>query len=223
MRHAMKFAGAFTATVLAVVIAGAAPIPKGAGRSSGSEYFPLVKGTKWVYKVGEFEATVAVTGTEKINGEECARVETSTGNGNGAGITTSEHYAVRPDGVYRVKVKDDVIDPPVKLLPFPIKADVSWEVESKVGTQTVKGTMKVKDTAAKVKTPLGEFEAVLVEAKDFEVGGAKLGLSIWYAKGHGIVKQEFAVVGTDVKLELTKFANGAEGAVAPAPRPKPDE
>jgi hypothetical protein len=219
MRHAFRFALALILIAPAVF---AAPIPKGAGRSTGSEYFPLATGTKWTYKIGEIEATVTVTGTEKVKDEDCARVETTVGAESG--IKTSEMFAVRGDGVYRVKVKDDLINPPVKLLPLPIKADASWEVESKIGTQVVKGTMTVKDTAAKVKTPHGEFEAVLVEGKDMDVAGAKTTVRVWFVKGHGIVKQEFTINGADpISLELAKFESGAESAVAPAPRPKPDK
>ena len=42
---------------------------------------------------------------------------------------TTELFAVRADGVYRVKVKDDAHRPAGKVLPTPVKAGDSWERE----------------------------------------------------------------------------------------------
>jgi hypothetical protein len=201
MRHVLRIALAFSAALFAVLIAGAAPVPKDAGRGAGSDYFPLTKGTKWGYRLGENEVTVLVTGTEKVGTEECARVETDAG-----AVKSSELFAVRADGVYRVKVNDNKIDPPVKVLELPVKAGASWKLDSKLAGQTVKGTMTVKGVREKVKTPIGEFEAVLVESSDLDIAGAKTTVRIWFAKG-GIVKQEFVLGGGDaITSELTKFA-----------------
>src|SRR5262245_38640836 len=132
MRHILRLAFAFGAALLAFTTAGAAPVPKGAGQGNADrDFFPLVKGTKWNYKVGSAEVTVTVAGTEKLNGEECAQVETAVGGT----VSSTELYAVRADGVYRVKIKDDKLDPPVKVLQFPIKADASWKLDSSVAGQ----------------------------------------------------------------------------------------
>jgi hypothetical protein len=204
-----------TLVFAAVLPAWAAPIPPQRA-VSGPDYFPLKKGTRWVYKQGEAEVTVAVAGTERFDGEECVLVETSVGRA----VVTSELYAVRRDGVYRVRVKDQAVTPPVKVLAFPIKVDGSWPVESEIGGQGVKGRMAVKDDRAKVKTPAGEFECVVVESADLTVAGAETKMRFWFAKGRGIVKQEFTLKGVDpITLELEKFE---QGEAAPPPRGRPE-
>lgn len=214
MKHVVGLAVALVVAFLAGPV-GAAPIPKDAGRP-GSEYYPLAKGTTWVYKFGDLQITVRVAGIEKFGKEDCARVETTIGGE----VKTSELLARRADGIYRVKIKDDAIEPPVKILPLPIKPDASWTIESKAAGQTVKGRMAIKGTREKVNTPAGQFEAVLVESSDFEVAGSKAQLRFWYAPGRGMVRQEMAVGegnAVAVTLELTKFTPAEETA---APRPR---
>ncbi|MBY0460265.1 MAG: hypothetical protein K2V38_23360, partial [Gemmataceae bacterium] len=107
------------------------------------------------------------------------------------------------------QVKDDKLDPPVLVLPRAIKKDATWEVNSKVGTQTIKGTMKLVDDKNKIKIGETEFEAVFVEGKDLDIAGAKTTIRLWFDKTRGLVKQEFVLQSNDVvKLELSKFEEG---------------
>src|SRR5262245_1273697 len=106
-------------------------------------YFPLKAKSKWTYKVQDQTIEMVSAGTEKFNNEDCTKVDTLV-NGK---VVASELYAVRPDGVYRVKVKDDKVDPPVKVLHIPIEKGKEWDVKSKVGTQSVNGKFKIKDTS----------------------------------------------------------------------------
>jgi len=112
---------------------------------------------------------------------------------------------VRADGVYRVKVKDDKIDPPVKVLALPVKKDAEWDVKSKVGTQTVSGKFKVKDDKAKVNVMGKDVEAVLVEGADLDVAGTKTTVRMWFVKNQGVVKLEYKIADATSTLELTKF------------------
>jgi hypothetical protein len=171
----------------------------------GTDYFPLNKGAKWTYKVADNDVEVFVAGVERVGDEDCVRLDTRVGT-----VTkTTELFAVRADGVYRVKVKNDAIVPPVKVLPIPAKAGDAWELNSKIGLQSVKGTFTVKSDREKVKVPAGEFDAVLVEAVDLDIAGAKTTVRIWFAKGRGIVKEEFVLQGGEaVILELAKFEPG---------------
>jgi hypothetical protein len=168
-------------------------------------YFPLKVKAKWTYKVGDNFVDVMVVKSEKKGNEEQYQVDTVVGKDP----KTNEWYVVRPDGVYRTQVKDDKLDPPVKVLPLPIKKDATWDVNSKLGNQTIKGTMKVVSDKDKVKVPAGEFEAVLVEGKDMDVAGNKTTVRIWFAKDKGIVREEFVLqTGEKVTLELAKYEEG---------------
>jgi hypothetical protein len=169
-----------------------------------NEYFPLKPKTKWTYKVQDQTVEVVVAGQEKFNNEDCAKVDTLV-NGK---VVASELYTVRADGVYRVKVKDDKIDPPVKVLAVPPKAGAEWEIKSKVGNQTVSGKFKIKDLNEKVMTPAGSFEAVLVEGIDLEIAGTKTTVKTWFAKGTGVVKLSYKIQDAESILELTKYEEG---------------
>jgi len=172
-------------------------------KDASTEYFPLKPKTKWTYKVQDQNVEVTVTGTEKFNNEDCAKVETTV-NGK---VVASELYVVRADGVYRVKVKDDKIDPPVKVLALPVKKDASWEVKSKVGNnQTVAGTFKIKNDKEPVEVPAGKFEAVLVEGVDLDVAGTKTTVRLWLVKDKGIVKLSYKIGEAESVLELKDFS-----------------
>jgi len=167
---------------------------------STSEYFPLKPGTKWTYKTGDQTVEVKVSDkTVKFNNEDCVQLETSVGGK----VVASELYSIKPDGVYRVKVKDDKIDPAIKVLPIPIKKDEAWKFNSKVGTQTVSGEFKIKNDKEKIKVQGSEVEAVLVEGSEIDVAGAKTTVRLWFVKDKGIVKLYYKIAETETSLELT--------------------
>jgi hypothetical protein len=168
-------------------------------------YFPLRVKAKWVYKVGDNDVIVTVVKSEKVGGEEQFQVDTIVGKE----AKTSEWYAVRNGDIYRTKVKDDKLDPAIKVLPAGVKKDVTWDVNSKLGMQTVKGTMKIVNDKEKVKIGETEYETVFVEGKDMDVAGAKTTVRIWFAKDRGIVKEEFLLQGGEkLSLELKEFSDG---------------
>jgi hypothetical protein len=165
-------------------------------------YFPLKVKTKWTYKVGDNLVDVTVVKVEKIAGEDHYQVDTVVGKDP----KTSEVYVIRTDGVYRTKVKDDKLDPPIKVLPLPLKKDTSWDVNSKLGTQTIKGTLKVKNDKEEITLPAGKFTTVFVEGENMDIAGSKTTVRIWFAKERGIVKEEFLMQGGEkVLLELKDF------------------
>lgn len=171
-----------------------------------SEFFPLKAKTKWTYKVQDQVIEVVAVGAEKFGSEDCVKVDTLV-NGK---VVASELYAVKADGVYRVKVKDDKIDPPIKVLALPAKKGDSWEFASKVGTQTVKGKFTVKEDKEKVETPAGKFDAVLVEGVDLDVAGQKTTVRTWFAKDKGVVKLMYKIQDAESVLELTKIEDGGK-------------
>ena len=176
--------------------------PKGAPTDS---YFPTKLKTKWTYKVGDNFVDVSLVKSEKVNNEEQYQFDTVVGKE----AKTTEMFVVRADGVYRTKVKEDKLEPYVKILPLPPKKDVSWDVNSKLGTQTVKGTLKVVSEKDEITVQGVKYQAVVVEGKDLDIAGAKTSVKIWFAKERGIVKEEFKLqTGDTVTLELSKFEEG---------------
>jgi hypothetical protein len=181
--------------------------PKDTPQADG--YFPLKLKAKWTYKIGDNFVDVTVVKVEKVGGEDHYQLDTLVGKEP----KTTETVVVRGDGVYRTKVKEDKLEPAIKVLPVPVKKDASWDINSKLGTQTIKGTLKVKNDKEKitVKGPSGDvtYETVFVEGENMDIAGAKATMRIWFAKNYGIVKEEVMIQGQDkVLLELFKYEEG---------------
>lgn len=186
------------AGALAVLVGGFALAQPPADPSGG--LYPLKKGSKWVYKTGDQTVEVEVVGPEKDGWKLDTKV-------NGKSVA-NEVVQVKADGVYRLSVKGDKVEPPVLFLKLPAKKGDSWKVDSKVGTQTVKGEFKTSDDKAKVKVPAGEFEAVYVECPECDVAGAKSAIKYWFAKDKGVVKLSYSIMNSEAVLELKEYTEG---------------
>lgn len=196
LRTLRLIAGAVAVLVASTAIA-QQPVP-------GSELFPLKKGSKWVYKVADQEVTVVVAGNEKFGNEDCVKVDTMVGGQ----VKASELYFVKADGIYRAKVKEDKVDPAVRILQLPAKKGDSWKIDSKVGTQSVKGEFKLINDKEKVKVAAGEFEAMLVEGVDLDIAGTKTSVKQWFVPNKGIVKLSYKIQDTEATLELKEYTEG---------------
>lgn len=199
LRQMRLAAGALAVLVGGFVLAQQPAPPAPAGDPSGGLY-PLKKGSKWVYKTGDQTVEVVVAGPDK----DGTKLDTLV---NGKSVA-SEVVQVKADGVYRVSVKGDKVDPPVKFLALPAKKGEAWKVDSKVGTQTVKGEFKTADDKAKIKVGDKEYEAVYVECPECDVAGAKSAIKYWFAKDKGVVKLSYSIQNTEAVLELKDYVEG---------------
>lgn len=169
-----------------------------------SEFYPLKKDTKWVYKVGD--TTIEVKATEVK--DSTAKLDTIV---NGKTVA-SEMVEVKADGVYRTKINTAAIEPAVKFLELkdgkiPEK-DAEWTVDSKIQQQAVKGKFKLTTKTEKTKVPAGEFDTVVVDGPDFEIAGTKTSVKYWFAKEKGIVKLSYTIGGNEAVLELKEYTAG---------------
>jgi hypothetical protein len=187
-----------------VLIGGAVLAQAPAPAPAGSDLFPLKLKSKWVYKVGDQTVEVVAASTEKVGTDECTKLDTVVGGK----VQASELVCVKADGVYRVKVKEDKVDPPVKILPLPAKKDTAWKVDFKVGSSAVKGDFKVKEEKEKVKVEAGDFETVVVDGPDLDIAGTKSSVRYWFAPGKGIVKLEYVIQNNKAELELKSYTEG---------------
>lgn len=167
----------------------------------GTDLFPTKVGTKWVYKINDQDVTVTVSGTEKFGDQDGVKFDTAVGGST----KQTELYLVKADGVYRARVGEKKIEPPVRVLALPAKKDTAWDVDSKVGTEGIKGKFKVADEKAKVKVAAGEFEAVLVDGPEFDIAQTKTVIKQWFAPGKGVVKVEYTIQNTTTTMELKEF------------------
>jgi hypothetical protein len=188
------------AMAVSVVLALAAA---GAGRADDAKepnYYPLKKGNKWTYKVqgAPNSITVTIASVDK----DGALLETAL-EGQ---VQSTEKVLVKDDGVYRTEVNKMKPDAPIKIVKLPVKKGDSWEIDTKVGAETIKGKFSVRED--EVTVAAGKYKAVVVEGKDFEINGQKMNLTTWYVDKVGIVKLSFSLAGTEAVLELEKFEEG---------------
>lgn len=175
----------------------AAPAPAAAAPTS--DLFPTKVGTKWVYKIADAQ-NIEVKVESLKDGE--ATLVTTVNNKPVA----KESVKVQADGVYRTKVNDVAITPPVKILALPATKDANWLVDSKVQDQVIKGKFVIKDEKEKVKLKDNkEYDAVVVEGAEFDVAGTKTLVKTWYAPGKGMIKLSYAINNIDATLELVEF------------------
>lgn len=169
-----------------------------------SEFYPLKKDTKWVYKVGD--NTIEVKAVEV--GADGARLDTIVNNK----AVASETIQIKPDGIYRTKINNNEVKPAVKILELKdgkvAAAGTKWEVASAIASQNIKGSFTIKSDKEKVKVPLGEFDAVLVEGPEFDIAGSKAAVKYWYVAGKGVVKLTYSIGGNESQLELKEFTEG---------------
>jgi hypothetical protein len=175
-----------------------APAPAAAATT---DLFPLKAGSKWTYKVGDNQ-TIEVK-VETVTGGEA--LLTTLVNGK---PVARESVKVQPDGVFRTKINDSPITPPVKFLELPAKKDKSWPIDSKVQDQAIKGKFTITDEKEKAKVRDKDYEAVVVNGPEFDIAGTKTAVKYWFAPGKGIIKLSYTIAGSDAVLELVDYTEG---------------
>jgi hypothetical protein len=168
------------------------------GATKSTPYYPLKKGASWTYKTVGGEVVMKVI-DEK---EGKFKIETTAGGK----ATAVEVVGPSEQGLVRYEVNGLKSDAPVLFFKWDAKEKDEWLVDTKVSGQSLKGKFTTKN--AKVTVPAGTYDALVVEAKDLEVGGAKSNVTYHFAKDVGIVKLSFAIGGQDIALELLKYEPG---------------
>ena len=182
-----------TAPVVPPVVA-PAPAAKDTPAAAGkANYFPNKKGTKWVYKVAEN----AIDVVSDVGGKLDTMV--------GGKPVASEMIEVKDDGIYRTKVNNVPIEPPVKIMAFPADKDASWNVESKLNGQIIKGKFTQKAAKENATVAAGVFNCVVVDGPEFEIAGAKCGIKYWFADGKYVVKMVYNIAGNEALLEMKEY------------------
>jgi hypothetical protein len=165
------------------------------------DYFPLQVGTTWTYQLPSVPGTKLVNKVvkhEMIDGVLCAKLETSM-NGN---VLANEHIGVTKDGICRFRINGAKIEKPVLILKLPAKTGDSWAVKSKVGNETISGTMKT--TEERVEVPAGKFKALVAGGK-MEGNGQTVEVANYFVKGVGIAKIKMDLAGQVIEVDLEKF------------------
>lgn len=170
------------------------------------EYFPLKPGSSWVYKditTGpdgkdtEQENLYEITGVEEYQGKECIILNRLMRRM--PMFASKDLYVVEGDKILTYGSRDirEGKKEPVLMLKFPFKAGAKWETDedSIKRIHTVTGEEEVK-------VPAGTFKAWKMENKYVINKGIKQtsNVTVWYAKGVGVVKVNSEARTTDKKL-----------------------
>jgi hypothetical protein len=167
-----------------------------------SELFPLKAGAKWKYKLGDAQDV-------EIRVESVKDGEATLGTYVQTRAVAKETVKVQADGVYRTKINDSPITPPVKILALPAAKDGNWTIDSKIQEQPLKGKYTIKDTKEKIKTKDGkEYETVVVDAPELDVAGTKTSVKAWYSAGKGMVKLSYTINNYEATIELVEYIEG---------------
>jgi hypothetical protein len=188
--------------LVAAVVLGGAPAVRAQDKPKDSPYFPLKLNSTWDYKVGDTKLQVRVAKYEKVGDVMCALLETL--NKEGKPVVT-EHVAATDDGVYRYQALGQKVEPPLRILKLPPTKDDKWEVNSKAGQDTVKGTFTTS-MEPEVKVPAGTYkDVVVVKSTDCMIGDKKAEFTTYFAKDVGMIKQMVKFGGRDFNIELEKY------------------
>jgi hypothetical protein len=194
--------GSMAVAVASVAVIGQTPPAGGEKKAEtpaapgAANFFPNKKGTKWIYKNGE------------------NKIEMTIGDGNTLDTlvsgkkVASETIEVKPDGVYRTKVNGVAIEPAIKVLHLPLSTkDESWDVNSKLNAQEIKGKFTQKAAKEKFKLGTTELDAVVVDGPEFTIANAKCTIKQWFVDGKYVVKMVYSIAGNESMIELESFTD----------------
>ena len=180
-----------------------APVAPPAGASS--DYYPLVKGSKWTYTMGTTEVVVEV---ESIDAKDGSAKLVTKHQGK---PVASETILVKADGIYRTKINDTAIDGAgIKILGLkdgkPTKGE-KWAIAAKVQQSEVKGEFETKELEAVIKSPAGaDLKAVFVEGPKFTIAGTETAVKYYFVPKQGIVQLSYTIGGTEsAPLQLKSY------------------
>ena len=206
------------ALVALVVLWPAAPTAE-AAPGTDDTYYPLAKGSKWVYSTDYADDTILVhevTGIEKVGDIECFVVEHKTvGPTLGTRIMRKEWVAASGDGILIHKVsrgKSELeVEKPFFKIKHILRKDDEWKGQAKAEENPPHYEYRVEGEED-IEVPAGKYKAVKVHVK-IESGSRHAAEgSEWYAKNVGIVKSEITIraAGEDFSMvsELKKFEPG---------------
>lgn len=176
-----------------------------AAKTKAANYYPLKPGTKWHYllerSTGEkIRLTSQISEIKNINGKELALLEVFA---DGQKIAASEHLQGTAEGVFRVRMNNVELTPPICLIKYPVKPGQTWGADMTVS----KRRMNLQGTEGKpedVGVPAGKYRAVpctivVSDATD------KSTTVFWFAEDVGIVKQRSEDESEWVTMELIKY------------------
>lgn len=168
-----------------------------------AKLFPAKVGNQWHYAVeskGKAAGAITnkVTKIETIDGQPLIRLESFVKDK----VVASEHLAVTDAGVFRHRINGSEAIPPVCVIKFPLQADETWDIDTKIGQESLtgNGVCGFED----VEVPAGKFQTVRVKT-NAKAGTQEIESTVWFAENFGMVQQTFTLGENTFLLKLDKF------------------
>jgi len=170
------------------------------------EHFPLEKGMRWTYAVGDAETEMTIKGKAKVGEIECVKVETASG-----AASSTEFFSVDDKGVMLRKIEswqnetlgEREPEPAIPRLKFGTKKGESWEWKGAVAGQA-QSAKYVNEGEEEIEVPAGKYTCLRIRTVA-EAAGGKYTIDRWFAKGVGMVKTVVKMGEREQKTELKKF------------------
>jgi hypothetical protein len=168
------------------------------------ELYPLQVKEKRVYEIknGTDPIIMEVTKKEKVGKYDTFLVEASV-KGE---VKATENMMLTKDGIFRVKMGENLVDPPFQVVKFPLKDGDTWKGEFKTNGVTVKTSSEV--SIKDVKVPAGEYKNAIVVHSEAIEGESIILSKIYLVPKIGMVKQQIELPKQDITLMLDKYTKG---------------
>jgi hypothetical protein len=199
-------------TLLVVVMAAlpaVAQSTKAKAKAGTGDFYPLKVGTKWNYELDAGQPqkgmiTSVIAAEETADGKPIARLEVYI---NGQKAPTTEHLMSNKDGVFRVKINNQQLDPPLCILKYPLKAGQKWDTKTTAIGQQLDVSCR-QGAEEEVQVPAGKYKAVpcvIETSTQTQQGAMKIVNTYWFVDDVGVVKQKMNFGDKVILMELTKY------------------
>jgi hypothetical protein len=192
-----------------LVIATALPSPAQAplAQKKLPDYYPLKPGTNWTYNLDpgdgrKIRVTNRIARIETIKGKSMARLETII-NGR---VAVTQYLLSTSDGVFRYRMGEADVSPPLCILKYPIKDGESWIVDSMIGQEQLKMSF-TSGRREEVVATAAKYQAIPVVC-EINAPGGQITTTSWYAPDVGMVKDTRQFGDKTITMDLITFEAG---------------
>jgi hypothetical protein len=196
-------AGIFVLIATAVPSAAQAP----SNQKKLPDYYPQKPGMKWTYDLDpgngrKIRVANQIARIETIDGKSMARLETIV-NGR---VAMTQHLLSTPEGVFRYRMGETDVSPPLCILKYPIKEGETWKVEPTIGREQ----SRMSFTSGRHEVVLltgAKYQAISVVC-EINVEASQVKTTSWYAPDVGMVKDTRKFGDRTITMDLVAFEVG---------------
>ena len=187
-----------------------------------SDFYPLVVGSKWTYRVIDLKAPQTKADPKRKVVIEVEREEPYIHKESKDGKDTEkkymgfilkatsgdkltrDHVIVLEQGVHSIHVAGTPILPPKLFFKLGLKPGESWTTDSVGGNTILKGTSTVNQVVVDL-PKLGKRDAFLISYSNDKKGDQRQEIDYWFVQGIGMVKQRVMTKNHEIVLELENY------------------